>query len=140
MYERMLNKLEAPAFGDMIRYCGDSGELWLSLDHYLESEWKASRQIRFPYGSRYGWGAKYSVKSKHICDVFAENNAFMALFKMSTATMESVYDELDAYAKNIWENRYPCGGGGWLNFRILHDGQLQDLQKILHAKMTVHSK
>ena len=140
MYERMLNKQEIPLFDDLIRYSGQSAELWLSLENYLKDEFNASRQIRFPYGNKYGWSAKYSVKSKHICDVFAENGAFMVLFQMSANVMETVYDELGDYAKNIWENKYPCASGGWLNFRVLNHEHLRDLKKIIHAKITVRPK
>jgi len=138
MYERMLNKQEEPAFEDLISYSGESGSLWLALDKYLEDEFNAKRLIRFPYGKEYGWGAKYSAKSKHVCDVFAENGAFTALFQISDRAMETVLDEIDDYAKQIWENKHPCASGGWIEYRVLpneHE-QLRDLQKILRAKIT----
>ena len=140
MYERMLNKQEIPTFDDLIRYSGESGTLWLELDRHLESEYKISRQIRFPYGKDYGWSAKYSVKSKHICDIFAENGAFAAFFQISFKAMNAVYGELGNCAKQVWENKYPCSSGGWIEFRVLNSEQLQDLKKIIHAKITVRSK
>ena len=135
MYERMLNKQDVPTFDDLIRYSGECGVLWLALDKYLEDELRASRQIRFPYGNKYGWSAKYSVKNKHICDVFAENGAFAALFQISDAAMTTVYDALDAYAKNIWEDKYPCASGGWIEYRVLNEAHLRDLEKIISAKV-----
>ena len=135
MYERLLNKNEPPTFDDLIRYSSESGELWIALDKYMEDEFKATRQIRFPYGNKYGWSAKYSVKSKHICDVFAENGAFTAHFQVSTAAIESVYSELDAYARDVWENKYPCASGGWIQFRVLDKNQLNDLKKIIKVKI-----
>ena len=140
MYERMLNKQEVPTFDDLIRYCGERGVLWLALDKYLEDELRASRQIRFPYGSKYGWSAKYSVKNKHICDIFAENGAFAALFQISDKAMSTVYDELNAYAKDVWADKSPCSSGGWIEFRVLNEEQLQDLKKTIHAKVTVRAK
>ena len=137
MYERMLNKQETPTFDDLIRYSGESGALWLALDKYLEDEHKASRQIRFPYGKDYGWSAKYSVKSKHVCDIFAENGAFAALFQVSDKAVSTVYDALGAYAKDVWADKSPCASGGWIEFRVLNDDQLKDLKKIIHAKITV---
>lgn len=143
MYERMLNKQEVPTFDDLIRHSGDSGDsgdLWLQLDKNMEEKYSASKKIRFPYGKDYGWSAKYSIKSKHICDVFAENGAFTALFQVTSAAIETVYEELDTYAKDIWENKNPCKGGGWIEYRVLNQGQLQDLEKIIHAKATVRAK
>ena len=140
MYERMLNKQEVPTFADLIRYCGDSGPLWLELDKYMEDEYNASKLIRFPYGKDYGWSVKYSIRSKHICDVFAENGAFTALFQISDKAVNAIYDELGSYAKNAWANKYPCGSGGWIQFRVLDKEQLQDLEKIIHAKVTMRTK
>jgi len=137
MYERMLNKQEIPTFDDLIRHSGDCGNLWLQLDKDMEEKYNMSKLIRFPYGKEYGWSVKYSIKSKHICDVFAENGAFTALFQVTTKAIETIYDELDAYAKNIWENKSPCKGGGWIEFRVLNKAQLSDLLKIIHAKATV---
>jgi len=134
MYERMLNKQEVPTFEDLIRHAGDCGNLWLALDERMGKKYNASKQIRFPYGKEYGWSVKYSIKSKHICDVFAENGAFTALFQVSTKAVDTVYDELSAYAKDIWENKTPCKSGGWIEFRVLNQEQLQDLEKIIHAK------
>jgi len=47
----------------------------------------------------------------HYCDVFAENGAF-------------IYKELSEYAKVVWDNKYPCGSGGWLNYRVTDNEQL----------------
>jgi len=139
MYERMLNKQETPTFDDMLAYSGNSSTLWLELEDYLQSEFKVSKQIRFPYGKDYGWSVKYSVKSKHICDVFAENNALAAFFQISEKAVGTVLDGLGEYATNIWEERSPCSSGGWISFRVLTSEHLQDLKKIIRAKITVRS-
>jgi len=137
MYERMLNKQEQPTFEDLINHCDEMGSLWLELDERLVSEFAVEKLIRFPYGNEYGWGVKYSRKSKHICDIFAENGAFAALFQVSQKAMDMVYDELSDYAKEIWDDRSPCKGGGWIEFRVLNHEQLNDLEKIIRAKITV---
>jgi len=136
----MLNKQETPTFDDLIRYSGDRGSLWLALDKYMEEQYNVTKQIRFPYGKDYGWSVKYSIKSKHICDVFAENGAFTALFQVSEKAVDTIYDALGTYAKDIWADKSPCAGGGWIEFRVLDEEQLQDLEKIIHAKATVRAK
>ena len=140
MYERMLNKQEIPTFDDLIQYSGERGALWLDLDKYLEDEFQVLRQIRFPYGNKYGWSAKYSVKSKHICDVFAENGAFAALFQVSDKAIDTICDELSTYAKDVWADKSPCASGGWIEFRVLDKDGLHDLKKIIRAKITVRAK
>lgn len=137
MHERMLNKQQQPTFEEMIHYCGKRGELWLALHKHMQEQHNAITQIRFPYGKEYGWSVKYSLKSKHVCDVFAENGAFAALFQVSDKAVASVHDGLDDYAKAIWAEKSPCASGGWIEFRVLDEAQLADLQKIIGAKIAV---
>ena len=136
----MLNKQEVPIFDDLIKHSGDCGDLWLALDKRMEEKYSASKLIRFPYGKEYGWSVKYSIKSKHICDVFAENGAFTALFQISTKAVETIYEELDTYAKEIWEDKSPCKGGGWIEYRVLNQEQLRDLERLIHAKASNTNK
>lgn len=140
MYERMLDKQAVPSFEDMISYCGETGVLWLELDRYLKNELNVEDTIRFPYGNKYGWSKKYSCKSKHICDVFAENGAFMVLIRISNDAIEPIYKTLSDYGKASCDNKYPCGSGGWLNYRVTSKEQLKDLIKIIETKINKHSK
>ena len=130
----MLDKQTVPTFEELISYCGEPGVLWVELDQYLKDELHAAGSIRFPYGNKYGWSMKYSCKSKHICDVFAEKGAFMALIRSSNDAIDPIYITLSDYAKAVWDNKYPCGSGGWLNYRITCKDQLPDLMKIIETK------
>jgi len=136
MNKRMLNKHEQPTFDEMISHCGELGSLWLDLDARLTNELALDKLIRYPYGKEYGWGVKYSRKSKHICDIFAESGAFTALFQISEKAINTIYDELGEYAKQVWTNKNPCKSGGWIEFRVLNREQLADLRKIICAKAT----
>jgi hypothetical protein len=140
MYERMLNKQITPSFTDLLDYSGPSSELWIDLDKYLEDSFAVLKSIRFPYGNKYGWSMKYSQNSKHICDIFSEKGAFTAHFRITNNAIMSVYNDLGDYAKSVWENRYPCEDGGWLHFRVINNEQLNDLKKIIHAKMAKRTK
>ncbi|MDR0306130.1 MAG: DUF3788 domain-containing protein [Chitinispirillales bacterium] len=74
-------------------------------------------------------------KIKHICDVFAESGAFSALLQISDSAVKPIYDDLSEYAKSLWDNKYPCSSGGWLDYRVLNADQLYDLKKLISAKM-----
>jgi hypothetical protein len=140
MHERMLNKDETPTFDNLILYSGNSGSLWLELDKCLEEAYNVSKQIRFPYGKDYGWSIKYSVKTKHICDIFAEKDAFAALFQISDKAVETIHSELSDYAKCVWADRHPCKNGGWIELRVLNSSQLKDLEKLIYAKINIGKK
>ena len=140
MYERMLDKQISPSFTDMISYCGDAGGLWMVVDEYLKDTYELKGCIRFPYGNKYGWSMKYSYKNNLICDIFAEKSAFMVLVRVPNDVIQSLYGELSDYAKNVWDDKYPCGNGGWLKYRITDKDQLQDLIKILDIKVSIFRK
>ena len=119
MYEKMLNKQEVPSMEDLIAYCDANGTLFQELNSYLTEEWNTQTLIRFPYGNSYGWGVKHSIKSKHICDIFAEDQAFELMLRMDNRQYEAVYDDLLPYTKEVIDGKYPCGDGGWIHYRIL---------------------
>lgn len=64
----------------------------------------------------------------------------MVLISISDDAIKLIYIELSIYAKDVWENKYPCGSGGWLNYRITNKEQLQDLIKIMDIKVKKYSK
>ena len=135
MYERMLDKEVKPSFDDMLNYCGESSTLWVELDKFIDERFSALKLIRFPYGKDYGWSMKYTKRNKHICDVFAENGAFTAFFHITDKAMKPIYNDLNDYAKSLWDNKYPCSNGGWLNFRVLDSEQLYNLKIMICARM-----
>ncbi len=135
MYERMLDKKIVPSFDDLLDYSGDSKDLWLELDSYLKANYILTSQIRFPYGNNYGWSMKYSQKNKHICDIFAEKDAFTAHFHISSDAFDTISQEMTDYSIEVYNNKFPCSSGGWLNYRVLSFEHLEDLKKILCIKV-----
>ena len=138
MYERMLDKSIKPTFDDMMQFTGECGTLWSAFDRRMHEIWPVQMAIRFPYGYKYGWSVRYGTASKsnkHICDAFAENNAFTVHFRISNTQLNKIYDTLSDYSKSICDNKYPCGDGGWLSYRVLKGGDLDDVLKILASKL-----
>jgi len=90
--------------------------------------------LRFPYGKGYGWGYKYFVKSKHICDIFAEKDAFTIMLRLTNKDMDDESDSLGDSGKMWIKNKYPCGDGGWFNCRILNEEDLKDAKRLLDLK------
>jgi len=137
MYERLLDKLLCPAFDDLLLYSGESSAFWLELDAYLADGFCAQREIRFPYGNKYGWSCKYSVKRKHVCDIFAENGAFSLHFRVDNERLGFIYDELSLYAKAVCDDKYDCGEGGWLTYRVCSAEHVADAKTLLALKFRV---
>lgn len=135
MFERILDKQNKPTYDQFVEYCGTQQNLFLNVNNYLIGELNAESMMRFPYGKSYGWGIKYYIKSKHICDVFAEKDAFTVMMRLTNKQFDRLYDELCEYTQNYIDNKYPCGDGGWIHYRVLEKQHLNDIKKLLSFKV-----
>lgn len=135
MYERMLNKQEKPTIDDMAAYCGENAERFTLLNKWLSKTYETVQKITFPYGNKYGWGIAHRKKQKLICNVFAENNSFTVMMRLSDQQFSSVYSQLQKYTQEYIDCRYPCGDGGWIQYRITDKEHLSDIQKLLSLKV-----
>ena len=135
MYERMLDKTHQPTEVEFLEHCGAAKELFTELDRFMIGEMHTSALLRFPYGNKYGWGYKYAVKSKHICDVFAETDAFTVMVRMDNSQFERVYPVLQTCSQKIIDSKYSCGSGGWIHYRVLTAEQLNDIKLIISEKL-----
>lgn len=74
------------------------------------------------------------MKEKLICNVFAKNNAFTVMVRLSDKQFETVYGHLLKYTQEYIDNKYLWGDGGWLQYRVTCREHFDDIQKILGAK------
>lgn len=134
MYERMLNKKEEPTIKEMVMYCGETGELFIQLNKWLLELFKLEQKIIFPYGNSYGWGIAHRKKQKLICNIFAENGSFTVMVRLSDKQFTSGYEQVCEYTKEYIDNKYPCGDGGWIQYRVTCKEHFDDIKKILAIK------
>lgn len=134
MYERMLNKQTPPTMEEMIAYCGANGERFAQLNKWLTATCQTEQKITFPYGNQYGWGISHHRKKKLICNVFAEKDSFTVMIRLSGKQFDSLYADVLPYTQEYIDNKYPCGDGGWIHYRVTSSEQLSDIQKMLSIK------
>lgn len=134
MYERMLNKQETPTIEEMTNLCGENSERFALLNEWLSSSFNTEQKVVFPYGNNYGWGIAHKKKNKLMCNIFAENNSFTVMMRMSNKQYDTVYDKLRKYTQEYIDNKYPCGDGGWIHYRITCDEHFDDIKTLLAVK------
>lgn len=134
MYERMLNKQVTPTIEEMTEFCGENAERFSLLNEWLTSAFHTEQKIVFPYGNKYGWGIAHKKKNKLICNIFAEDNAFTVMMRLSDQQYNTVYGELQKYAQEHIDNKYPCGDGGWIHYRVTCGEHLDDIKTLLSVK------
>lgn len=134
MYERMLDKQVVPTIPEMTAYCGENSELFTLLNNWLSETYGTVQEIVFPYGNHYGWGISHKIKRKFICNIFAENNSFTVMMRLSNKQYDIIYDNVEKYTQEYIDNKYPCGDGGWIHYRIINKDHFNDIQKLLNVK------
>lgn len=134
MYKRMLNKQEEPTLVQMTAYCGPCAELFIQLNDWLSSTYRTTQSITFPYGNQYGWSVAHRKNKKLICHIFAEENAFTVMMRLSNKQFNSIYDKVRADTQEQINHKYPCGDGGWLHYRVTCKEQFDDAQTLLTVK------
>ena len=134
MYERMLDKLTMPTVEEMIKYCGENAELFSELNEYMTTTFETEQKVVFPYGNKYGWGIGHYKKKKLMCNIFAEVGAFTVMVRLTNAQYGAIYDSLEKYTQEYIDNKYPCGDGGWIHYRITCKEHFEDIKKVLGVK------
>lgn len=134
MYERMLDKQTMPTVEEMTNYCGENADRFLEFNEWMTTAFETEQQIVFPYGNNYGWGIAHRKKKKFLCNVFAENNAFTVMVRLTNKQFEMVYENLLEYTQKVIDNKYPCSDGGWIHYRVTCIEHLEDIQKLLAVK------
>ena len=134
MYERMLNKQEKPTIEEMTEFCGENSESFSLLNEWLASALHTEQKIVFPYGNQYGWGVAHKKKHKLICNVFAEDNAFTVMMRLSDKQYAAIYNQLQKYTQEYIDNKYPCGDGGWIHYRVTSKAHFDDIKTLLSVK------
>ena len=70
----------------------------------------------------------------HESNVFPEAGAFTVMLRLSDTQFASVYEQLQPYAKEYVDNRYPCGNGGWIHYRVCEEAHMEDIQRLLFLR------
>lgn len=134
MYERMLNKLEKPDIEEMTKFCDENSERFSLLNEWLVSTFNTEKRVVFPYGNKYGWGIGHYKKKKLMCNIFPENGAFTVMIRLTNVQYEAIYDEMKKYTQEVIDQKYPCGNGGWIQYRVICQEHYEDIKKLLEVK------
>lgn len=134
MYDRMLDKQHKPTFDAMADYCDKGMELFIRINEWLSNVCNTTQEISFPYGNNYGWAVTHRKKKRLICNVFAEHDAFTVMIRLSNEQFHLLYGQMEKETQECFDNKYPCGDGGWLHYRVTGDAHFCDIQKMLKLK------
>ncbi|MDD6069308.1 MAG: DUF3788 domain-containing protein [Clostridiales bacterium] len=130
----MLDKQAKPTIVEMTEFCAENAELFSMINDWLTTAFNTEPKVVFPYGNKYGWGIGHYKKKKLMCNIFAESGAFSVMMRLSNKQYDTVYNELQKYTQEHIDNKYPCGDGGWIRYRVICQEHYKDIQKLLTIK------
>lgn len=58
------------------------------------------------------------------------------MMRLSDEQYQTVYDQLQKYTQESIDNKYPCGDGGWIHYRVTGGEHLDDIKALLALKLT----
>lgn len=56
------------------------------------------------------------------------------MLRLSNMQFAEIYDKMEVETKKLIDYKYPCNDGGWINFRIQYQLQIQDIHILLAVK------
>lgn len=145
MYERMLDKRTVPTIEQIIQHIGKPAfDRLYKVEQQLHNLFSLKRELKFPFGNKYGWGYKYSHRTKHLFYVFFIKDGllfFLQIGDKQVPLLEERLPKLSTKANEVWMNRYPCGDhGGWVNYPLYEDDELNSLIDMVQIKASVQPK
>ena len=51
--------------------------------------------------------------------------------------MQRLYEKLESFlpkTRELWNDRYPCGEGGWLHYRVFSLEEIEDIKELIKIK------
>lgn len=138
MGERLLDQAARPTPEIIAQLLGTDALMRLKrLEASLRLDYDLSVSLEFPFGSSYGWGYKYSHRAQMLCYAFFERDSFtvtVSLGKAALPRLNAALASLLPKTQKLWEERYPCGEGGWVHYPVGSDGELEDVLTLIRCR------
>ncbi|MDR2932267.1 MAG: DUF3788 domain-containing protein [Oscillospiraceae bacterium] len=139
-WKRLSDPNREPAPKEIGAFIGPDGIRRLDrLESLIGALYITGKELRCPFGRKYGWGYKFSSKSAHLCYAFFEAGTITVTTQLSGAAvdkLEAILPTMLPRTQEYWKNRYPCGknGGGWVHYRVENDNEIADIIELLKFK------
>lgn len=109
-------------------------ESWLHLERKLFEDYQIEKVI-INDSKLHGWGINYRFGNNSLCYIHPEKHALFISFQIKEDAIEKIKPYLSDYALKVWEQRYPCGKGGWMSYFLTDDKQVDEVRLLLNNKI-----
>lgn len=56
------------------------------------------------------------------------------MIRLTNVQYQAIYEKLAKYTQEYIDNKYPCGDGGWIHYRVTCQEHYEDIKKLLAVK------
>ena len=137
MSSRMLDKNNIPTEEEIFKFIGDDAKKLLNQFEEAFGKYDMQKELKFPFGNNYGWGYKYSHKTKYLCYVFFESGEIDVMMQISSKDEKKLNEVINGglqMTRELWSKRYPCSNGGWINYRPKTKENIEEIMRLLAFK------
>ncbi len=121
----------------MISYLGGAGGLYQELEQKILEECPEAEVVLA--GSRVEKSSfRLYRRKKFIAYCNVHDGFFDMMTRLSAREAEraeAVAAGLSAYAREVWENRYPCGDGAWIHYLVRSREGMDEAFALLATKL-----
>jgi len=108
---------------------------WIQLESKLSEDYILDKIIIKDSPSQ-GWGGvNYRVGKNFLCYIHPERKSLFIAIQISEEKIEKIKSQLSEYCLKVWENRYPCGKGGWMWYRLSNSYQVDEVRLLFNNKI-----
>lgn len=115
--------------------------LWDELNRWLKETLRARQDLRYMYGSKYGWARRFQLRGSLLCALYPTQNGFTVQVILSRASLEQAsLLKLSKNTKQAIDRAHPYPEGKWLFIAVESERDAADVKALLTLKVESATK
>jgi hypothetical protein len=134
-YGLFTDKQTQPSLDEINEALSTVQEEWTSLLEFLRSHYRSQEDLKFLYGSDYGWAFRFRNKGKLLAALFPNRDHFIALVILNGEQLSAVRSlKLHSSARTAIESANLYAEGKWLFVRVSGLDDVRDVENVIELK------
>lgn len=125
-----------PTAREILATVGPALERWNELTDWIVEIFPAQHELKFMYGSKYGWARRFEVHGTLLTALYPVRNGFTAqLILNRTALEQASLLRLGKNAQLAMEQAHLYTEGKWLFIPVESNRDMEDIKRLLTVKI-----
>jgi hypothetical protein len=130
------DKTHQPTDTELHEAVGALFSIWQELVQWIRNQYAVHEELKFMYGKNYGWGLKFSTKSKLLTALYPGSGYFTVQIILRPEAIEKAQGmKLGQNALQAIQRANPYPEGRWLFIPVESKADLEAVQRLLALKI-----